>query len=146
MRHQLILAAALAALAASPASAKPPREESPAPRDLVGAPGTADPEAELASAIAAANAHPLGTPANPVRVGGPLGERAYMARLRCGDGSLPKVGARSQGGVGAFGSVVTSYTLDCGAAAPGTASLAFDIYHEEHREARAPAGFRIEPL
>lgn len=134
-----------AALLGSTVSAKPPRDESPAPRELVGAPRMNDPEAELAAAVAAASAHPLGTLANPVRVGGPLGERAYLARLRCADGTLPKVGRRAEGGAGAFGSIVGLYPLDCGAAAPGRTSLAFDIYHEEHREDRAPAGFRIEP-
>lgn len=140
-----LLAILAAALLSSPAAAKPPREESPAPKELVGAPGLADPDAEFAALVAAADAHPLGSAANPVRVGGPLGERAYLARLRCGDGSLPKVGARAAGSVGGFGSATQVYPLDCGAAAPGRASIAFDIYHEEHVENRAPAGFRIEP-
>ena len=144
MRPHHLIPILAAALLAGAASAKPPRDESPAPRELVGAPGLADPEADLAAAVAAASAHPLGTPANPVRVGGPLGERAYLARLRCADGTLPKVGRRSEGGAGAFGSVVGLYPLDCGTAAPGRATLAFDIYHEEHHEDRAPAGFRIE--
>jgi hypothetical protein len=100
---------------------------------------------DLATSIEAANAHPLGTLANPVRVGGPEGERSYIARLRCGDGSTPRLGARSEGGVGAFGTVVGSYPLDCGAAAPGRTTLMFDMYHAEHAESRPPAGFTIAP-
>jgi hypothetical protein len=47
------------------------------------------------------------------------GARSYLARLRCADGSAPKVGPRADGGVGAYGTVVDAYALDCGAAAPG---------------------------
>ena len=94
---------------------------------------------------AAATAHPLGTIQNPVRVGGPAGERAYMARLRCADGSQPTIGEKRDGGVGAFGSVVNLYRLDCGAAAPGRFDLILDIYHAGHVEDRAPAGFKIAP-
>jgi hypothetical protein len=95
------------------------------------------------AAVAAAAAFPLGSAQNPVRVGGPEGERAYLARLRCGNGAAPAIGQRTDGGVGAFGSVVNAYTVDCGAAAPGRTILSIDIYHEEHREDRAPAGLTI---
>ncbi len=131
-------------LAAAPASATPPREQSPAPKDLLAAVGSGNSDAEIEAAIAAAAAHPLGSLQNPVRVGGPEGEQAYLARLRCGDGSAPKIGVKAAGGVGAYGSVVDSFQVDCGAAAPGTVSLAFDIYHQEHVEQRAPAGFRLD--
>lgn len=138
--HPLFAAAAF--LAWSPALAqKAPREESPAPRELVEALSTEPVLDEVEQAIAAASAFPLGTSQNPVRVGGPEGERAYLARLRCGDGAIPKIGARGEGGVGAFGSVVSSYPIDCGAAAPGKVSLVFDIYHAEYAETRLPAGF-----
>lgn len=99
----------------------------------------------LAEAVAEAAAHPLGTIKNPVRVGGPQGERAYIARLRCGDGSKPKVGNRHSAGVGAFGTIVDVYPLDCGAAAPGRLELVMDMYHEEHVETGAPTGFTIDP-
>ena len=69
---------------------------------------------DLAEALAAAAAQPLGTLANPVRVGGPEGERAYIARLRCPGGAAPAVGPRREAGVGAFGTVVAAYALDCG--------------------------------
>jgi hypothetical protein len=138
--------AALAALAlACTAHAKPPREEQPAPRELLNQMGAGVSDEELERAIAAASAHPLGSAENPVRVGGPIGERAYIARLRCADGSPPKIGARGPAGVGAFGSVVGRYPLDCGGAAPGKVDLVFDIYHEEHDEDRAPPGFTILP-
>ena len=100
---------------------------------------------EEEAAIAAAQAHPLGTVDNPVRVGGPEGEQAYIARLRCGDGSAPRVGQPSTMGAGAFGSIVDGYPLDCGGAAPGRFTIVMDKYHEEHREERAPAGFTLLP-
>jgi hypothetical protein len=107
--------------------------------------GQGETDAELEQAIAAASAHPLGTLENPVRVGGPHGERAYIARLRCADGARPRIGQRGSAGIGAFGSIVDIYPLDCGAAAPGKVGLVMDMYHEEHREERAPAGFAIDP-
>ena len=135
----LFLAAATAAVAAT-ASARPPREESPAPVDLLA--GIAF-DASDDEAVAAASAHPLGSLANPVRVGGPEGERAYMARLRCADGSAPRIGAQSAAGIGGFGPVTQAYALDCGAAAPGKIQLVLDRHPDEHREQQAPPGFAL---
>jgi hypothetical protein len=144
---RIALAAAVAvALLAAPAAAQPGLgDRTRTPAQMVAEFGVGPGEDDLAQAIAAAAAHPLGTLQNPVRVGGPEGERFYLARLRCGDGSEPSIGARSDAGVGAFGSVVASYPIDCGRAAPGRAAVVLDMYHEEHRETRAPAGFTIVP-
>jgi hypothetical protein len=139
MRKTCILLAA-AAVVAAPAYAKPPREESPAPKDLLAGLGF---DAVDEAAFAAARAHPLGSVQNPVRVGGPEGERAYLARLRCADGSAPRIGAKGSAGVGAFGSVTNAFPLDCGAAGPRQTSLVMDMYHSEHREDRAPPGFQL---
>ena len=131
------LVAAPAAAAAQDIGARTaePRSHLPA-GDL--APGQDD----LAEAIAAAQAHPLGSLANPVRVGGPEGERAYLARLRCAEGGAPRIGPRGEGGVDAFGTIASRYPLTCAA---GTVQLHFDMYHEEHVEDRAPAGFTLLP-
>ena len=142
MRLKLLVLAAVA-LAYPALAMKPPREESPAPEELLKQMGLGVSDAELADAVAAASRHPLGTTENPVRVGGPSGERAYIARLRCADGSQPKVGQRGSAGVGAFGTIVDAYPLDCGAAAPGKFTLVLDMYHSEHSEDRAPAVFTI---
>lgn len=140
----LLLAAAL--LAAAPAFAEPkPGDRTMSPEQMLREFGLAADQDDLREAIAAAAAHPLGTAENPVRVGGPEGERAYIARLRCADGSAPAVGQRANAGVGAFGTIVDVYPLDCGAAAPGRFALVMDMYHEEHREERAPAGFALAP-
>src|SRR5689334_3077639 len=54
-------------------------------------------EDDLQAAVAEAETHPLGTLANPIRVGGPEGERAYLMRLRCADGAAPRIGPRRDG-------------------------------------------------
>ena len=133
----------VASLLATPAVAQEPdvgartaRPESHLPASDL-APGQDD----LQAAIAAAAAHPLGTLENPVRVGGPEVERAYLSRLRCADGSAPRIGSPEEAGVDAFGSVARAYPLACGASA---ARIVFDIYHEEHVEDHAPPGFTIQ--
>lgn len=142
MRSFPILIALLAA--ASPVSAADDLgRRTVAPARMLAQMNQADPEAELQREIAAAASHPLGSLDNPIRVGGPEGERAYLARLRCADGSTPRIGPMRPGGVGAFGSLVELFPLDCGAAAPGKAALLLDMYHEEHVENAAPDGFRI---
>lgn len=141
MRCLPIVAAIL--LAAAPAAAQKLGERGDAPERILKQMGAGVSDAELARAIAAASAHPLGTAENPVRVGGPQGQRAYMARLRCANGERPKIGERRSAGVGAFGTIVDAYPLDCGAAAPGSVQLVLDMYHDGHREDRAPAGFTI---
>lgn len=143
MRH--ILPALAAVLAAIPASAQAPREELPASQELLGLLGQGNSDAELERAIAAAAAHPLGTAENPIRAGGPEASRAYLGRLRCVDGTAPTVGARTAAGVGAYGTIVDAWPLDCGGAPPRTVSVMIDMYHGDHVEDRAPTGFTIQP-
>jgi len=146
MRIALAAAAAAILLAAVPAAAQPkPGDRTVSPEQMLREFGLGPDQDDLREALAAAEAYPLGTMANPVRVGGPEGERAYIARLRCGDGTPPQVGQRANAGVGAFGTIVDVYLLDCGRAAPGRFELVMDMYHEEHRESRAPAGFTLVP-
>jgi hypothetical protein len=139
-----LAAALLLTLQTTPPS-PPIGQRTATPQQLLGQAAAGDVMAEIEAQAAAAAVHPLGTAENPVRVGGPEGERAYLARLRCANGRTPEVGARREAGVGAYGSVVASYPLDCGAGASGRASVVLDMYHEEHRETRAPAGFTIVP-
>lgn len=130
----------LLASLAVPAAAQRLGERTTSPSEMVAQLGNASPEDEMRRLIAAAEAHPLGTPENPVRVAGPDGERAYLARLRCADGSAPRIGARSGAGIGAFGSVVAGYEIACSGRAE---RIVFDMYQEEYVETRAPAGFSI---
>ena len=119
--------------------------QSGTPRQMMEELGVAPPLQEVARAVERARNEPLGTSRNPVRVSGVDGEHAYIARLRCGDGSQPRVGDRHNDGVGAFGSIVDVWPLDCGSAAPGRFDLVLDMYHDNHQETRAPAGFSLVP-
>jgi hypothetical protein len=141
MRTLQLLAAA--ALLAAPAAAQTLGARTSSPDQLLGQAAPLDPMAEAEQIAAAAAAHPLGTERNPVRVGGPEGARAYIARLRCADGSLPQVGPRSTGAVGPYGTLTERYQVDCGGGSPSRATLAFDLYHAEHVEKRPAAGFTI---
>jgi hypothetical protein len=137
----------LAALLASPAAAQTPnlgKRTAPPEQSMAGIGGGSS-DAEIAQVEAAAAAYPLGSLQNPVRVGGPEGERAYVARLRCADGKPPRAGIPRHGGADAYGSLADLVPLDCGAAAPGRTEIAVDLYFEEHREDRAPGGFTIVP-
>jgi hypothetical protein len=107
--------------------------------------GFGPPAEEVARLVERARDLPLGTGENPVRVDGPPGERAYIARLRCSNGVAPRVGQRHNDGVGAFGTIVDVYPLDCGDAAPGRFEIVMDMYHPTHHETRAPAGFTLQP-
>ncbi len=138
----IVLAATLGATAAS---AQPrPGDRTTSPEQMLNELGEVDSDYE--QVVAEASKHPLGSVANPVRVGGPEGERAYLARLRCAGGARPSIGQRRSGGIGAYGTIVDLFPLDCGAAAPGRYDLVMDMYHEEHREPGAPPGFAIDPL
>lgn len=145
MRRFLSIAAAAAILAAPAYAAQKVGERTVQPDQILRQMGIGVSDEELAQAVKAADTHPLGTMENPVRVGGPHGQRAYIARLRCSDGQRPKIGTRASAGIGAFGSIVDAYPLDCGAAEPGAFRLVMDMYHDGHRETRAPAGFTIDP-
>ena len=137
-----LLTLALAAAHAAPASAQDLGARTTSPEAMIAGLSPASPEDEMRQLIAAADAHPLGSVENPIRVAGPDGERAYLARLRCADGSTLRVGARSDAGVGAYGSVVAGYEVGCGAAG---SRIVFDMYQAEHVETRAPAGFTLAP-
>jgi hypothetical protein len=126
-------------VAAQPAAQPAPRQGT-TPQAMLSQVTQSSPEDEEESLSRAADGHPLGTVENPIRVGGPEGEHAYLARLRCQDGTAPRIGQRSESGVGAYGTVTNAYALQCGASA---LRLVFDMYHEEHVEDRAPPGFTL---
>lgn len=135
---------ATTASAQQPAQPRQPGlgERTQSPEALFREMSSETPEQEMQRLITAANAYPLGTIENPVRVGGPEGERAYLARLTCQDGTPLRVGTRGDAGQGGFGSVATAYAVACGGT---TRRIVFDMYHEGHVENRAPAGFNIRP-
>jgi len=95
---------------------------------------------KLRTAIAAAQAHPLGSEKNPVRAGGPGGERAYLARLRCADGNAPAFERQGSTGIGPYHNILDLYTVQCAGAV--ALSVYIDMYHK-HVEPAALPGFTI---
>jgi hypothetical protein len=142
MRILPVLAAA--ALLAAPAAAQKLGARTASPDQVLGEAAGLDPMAEAEQIAAAAAAHPLGSVENPIRVGGPEGARAYIARLRCANESRPVIGSHATAGVGPYGTFTERYVVDCGDFAPGRQFLHFDLYHEEHVERRAAPHFRID--
>jgi hypothetical protein len=142
MRVSLFLIVA-AALAATPVSAQKLGQRTAPPEQSMAGIGGGSSEAEVARELAAAAAFPAGSLQNPIRVAGPDGERNWLARLRCADGSIPRIGAQRPGGTGAFGNVVDLAPVDCGTAAPGRADIFIDVYQEDYVQEAAPAGFRL---
>lgn len=96
---------------------------------------------KLAAAIKKAEAHPLGSEKNPVRVSMPEGERAYLARLRCADGSRPTLMSRSSTGAGPYGNILDLYPVVC--SGKEAVEVYMDMYHGE-AETRPVPGFSIE--
>jgi hypothetical protein len=97
----------------------------------------------LERAIAAAEAAPLGSKANPVRVTQPQGQHAYLARLRCSDGKAPEFERRGNVGPGPFGNIVDLYDVRCMGAEPASSEVYMDMYHGGFMEARPVPGFTI---
>lgn len=92
-------------------------------------------------AVASNAASPLGSFENPVRCDMPSGEREYLLRLSCLDGSPLEIGERASFGSGADGHVLDGVELRC---ADGTKQKIFlDMYHRGYREAEAVPGFAI---
>ena len=122
----------------------PPEEELPpgSPEALMEALGGGKPRAQ--PNLAELDKHPHGSRENPVRVGGPGGQRAYLARLRCEDGRYPEFERAGSVGVGPWGYIMDAYSVNC---ASGQKAMVFMVmYHSRHREERTVPGFTIEPL
>ena len=107
--------------------------------------GSTTVQADYEAMVSKANAHPLGSAQNPVRVYESIGERAYLSRLRCADGTQPEVTRVGSGGQGPFLTMMTRYTVDCGAASPGKVPVFMDMHFKRHEENRPVPGFSITP-
>lgn len=101
--------------------------------------------AQLKKAIAAAQAFPLGSEKNPVRSDMPPGERAYLSRLRCSDGTPPRFDRAGDVGPGPYGGILDLYDLRCASGQPATSEVYVDMYHPGYQEPQAVPGFTIVP-
>ena len=87
------------------------------------------------------NAQPLGTRNNPVRADGIAGERAYMTRLRCANGTVIYEQRRiGSGGVGPYTTDTATWEVEC----YGELFIVYlDGSHPGYVERRAARGFSI---
>lgn len=88
--------------------------------------------------------NPLGSKKNPVRTDAVAGQREYLQRLRCGDGSSPQYRRDGNVGSGVYGYIVDAYIVDCGSAAPGATTIYMDLYHGGYVEQELVKGFYFE--
>ena len=100
---------------------------------------------KLEALIEKAQAHPLGSKENPVRADMPRGQRAYLERLRCADGSRPEYERVGNFGVGVYERIIDGYEVKCRNSTPATTMIYMDMYHPGHAEPVAVAGFSIDP-
>lgn len=100
---------------------------------------------ELDEAIRAADAFPLGHAKNPVRVSQPSGERGYLDRLRCSDGTPPAYDRQGSTGNSPYGNIMDIYAVQCAGGTPADAQVYMDMYHKGFSEPRPVPGFTIAP-
>lgn len=103
------------------------------------------PEPRLSRALEAAAAQPLGSERNPVRADSPLGQRAYLSRLRCENGQAPRFRRVGNMGPGPFGSIVDLYIVECPGSAPARTEIYMDMYFRGYVESRPVEGFTLAP-
>ncbi|MCU0729736.1 MAG: hypothetical protein MUF41_06525, partial [Sphingopyxis sp.] len=100
--------------------------------------------AALERRVAEPARHPLGSPQNPVRAESPVGQRAYLSRLRCANGRAPTFSRAGNVGFGVFGNIVDRYVVECAGSSPATTMIDMDMYHPGHIERAAVPGFTID--
>ena len=98
---------------------------------------------KLQKAIEKAEAHPLGSKENPVRVEMPQGQMAYLASLRCTDGKPPKFRRIGNYGLGVYDNIIDGYDVRCEGSEPASSTIFMDMYHAGHVETRPVPGFTI---
>ncbi|MCB2089279.1 MAG: hypothetical protein KDD98_10700 [Sphingomonadaceae bacterium] len=147
MRLRMILAAALATALAGCATTAPAGNAS---EDLILSRMLSGQSVlqgkELEEAMVAASAYPLGSRENPVRASRPQGQRAYLGRLKCADGSAPAFTRTGNLGPGVYGNIIDNYRVTC-LGADGkekTVNVVMDMYHAGFVETRPVPGFTIE--
>lgn len=86
------------------------------------------------------DARPLGTRENPVRVFQPEGQRVYLRRLICPNGSRPTFERIGSFGPGPYTSILDGYKVTCGDVVQ---DVVLDMYHPGYLECRPVPGFSI---
>lgn len=138
MRITMTAAAFAMALVGAPATAQ---EVNDIARKVIGMGAPILTGEKLREAIAGAASFPLGSEQNPVRADGPPGQRAYLSRLRCPDGTAPAYVRGGSTGEGPYGSILDVYNVSC--AGQQASEVFMDMYHK-HEESRPITGFRMD--
>jgi hypothetical protein len=136
MKRLAVFAFAAALVAVTPVAAQEVNDAAGLMRSLGG--GLAG--KKLKKAIEKAEASPLGSRENPVRADMPVGQRAYLQRLRCADGQAPSFARSGSVGDGPYGYMLDLYKATCAGAAP--VDIYMDMYHR-NVELRPIPGFTI---
>jgi hypothetical protein len=86
---------------------------------------------------------PLGSKENPVRVGGPEGQRNYLSRLICDNNEQVSVyGRLGSSDIGPYGTIMDIYEVICDTDKGAVKHEVFlDMYHHKYIESRPAAGF-----
>jgi len=136
---KIIVAAAALSVMATPAAARDPLEALLA--------GESHLQGEkLEKAIEKAAEHPFGSNENPVRAHKPQGQRAYLSRLRCPDGSPLQFRRQGNVGIGPYQNIVDKYQTRCNSDDNTIGVIFMDMYHKGYVESEAVPGFTIEPV
>lgn len=90
-----------------------------------------------------AGTFPLGSSGNPVRVGGPEGQRNYLSRLVCDNNEQVSAYERlGSSDVGPYGGIMDIYEVICDTDKGAVKHEVFlDMYHHDYIETRPAAGF-----
>ena len=97
----------------------------------------------LEEKVAEVSDHPLGSQQNPVRAAMPVGQRAYLARLRCENLKAPEFGRIGSAGLSPYGNIMDAYSVRCPGSQPEEATVYLDMYHDGYVEERAVPGYGI---
>jgi len=133
---KLMIAAALAAGVTAPAYATSPLEKMLAGESALQG-------EQLEKAIEAASVHPFGSKLNPVRAHQANGQRAYLARLRCDDGTALQFRRRGNVGRGPYMNIVDRYQVRCGKDNATLNEIYMDLYHKGYVENASVPGYSI---
>ena len=84
----------------------------------------------------------LGSRDFPVRTDGPAGQKAYLGRLRCPDGTVPDFNRQGSVGYGGYGNIVDVYSVRCRGAGESD-RIYMDMYHPGYIETAPVTGYEI---
>ena len=102
----------------------------------------AAPAAAPTAGAAAQTSPALGSMDNPVKCDMPGGQRAYLQRLKCADGTRPTFHRVGSFGKGPHGNILDGYDVKCGAGEP--VRVYMDMYHAGFVEKDAVPVFTID--